>query len=78
MDYKKNGGSKNGLSTEWIIQEELLDAKGVGLFDGEQELLVEHLGGAVGREVEPVETGVSPARKEGRVSIFCSENIKRW
>ena len=41
----------------------LLDAKGVGLLDGEEELLVEHLRGAVGRQVEPVEAGVRPVKE---------------
>ena len=41
----------------------LLDAKGVCLLDGEEELLVEHLRGAVGRQVEPVEAGVRPVKK---------------
>ena len=41
----------------------LLDAKCVCLLDGEEELLVEHLRGAVGRQVEPVEAGVRPVKK---------------
>ena len=41
----------------------LFDPKGVRLLHREEELLVEHLGGAVGREVEPVEAGVGPGRK---------------
>ena len=41
----------------------LLDAKGVCLLDGEEELLVEHLRRAVGRQVEPVEAGVRPGNK---------------
>ena len=48
----------NGL----VSKERLLDPKGVRLFDRKEELLVEHLGGAVGREVEPVEAGVGPVR----------------
>ena len=41
----------------------LLDAKCVCLLDGEEELLVEHLRGAVGRQVEPVEAGVRPGKE---------------
>ena len=52
----------------------LLDAKGVGLLDGEEELLVEHLRGAVGRKVEPVEAGVRPVKR--REIVGKSHNFK--
>ena len=53
----------------------LLDAKCVCLLDGEEELLVEHLRGAVGRQVEPVEAGVRPG-KERRTFVGKSHIFK--
>ena len=52
----------------------LLDAKCVCLLDGEEELLVEHLRGAVGRQVEPVEAGVRPVKK----NICWKESYDSW
>ena len=57
--YQNSGISINIQRLDW-----LLDPESVGLFDSEEELLVKHLWGAVGREVEPVETCMGPERRD--------------
>lgn len=55
----------DALGVRWYYRSPLfqpsLDAEGAGLFDGQQQLLVEHVEGRVRRKVQTVEAGVSSA-----------------